>query len=169
MVAPTIVAPERSNIHFTDARGIVRQTDPSRHYTADQLRRKLDEVKSIVWPKWLAENGNDPARLCGLRYEFPELGIFIDDNGEWRRADPEFLKRKLRNADEEEYTPHLNYADLAFGQTSKDIYQRLLKAAHLWRPCIDEELMDAPTLIPFGTHLRLIPRVKEESDVALAG
>ena len=53
MVASTTAAPGRSSvaIFYVDERGIVRQTDPSQHYSADQLRRKLDEVKAIVWPK----------------------------------------------------------------------------------------------------------------------
>ena len=172
MVASTTAAPGRSSvaIFYVDERGIVRQTDPSQHYSADQLRRKLDEVKAIVWPKWLEENGGDPTRLHGLRYEFAELGIFIDGNdGCWRRLDPMYRHRKLRNSDEAEYLPRLNVADLAFGRTRSDIYRRLLQSAHLWGPCIGEEAIDNLTVVQFGGQVRLVPSVDEEADVALVG
>lgn len=147
------------NTHYADKGHVVHQRNPHQHFSAHELTVLLQGVKDKVWPLWLAENGNDPAKLLGLRYAFSEIGCEFDDQGRWYR--------RLSDG----YVQRLNFLDYAFWHTREEICRGLLAINHLRNHAIQS------SGIPFisaeaelRTHLYQVSITEPEtnSDLALA-
>lgn len=111
--------------NFVTENHVVRQADASQHFRASELASQLQLVDQHITPLWLAENGYvERSQLEGQLYNFEQLGLLMDGQGQFYRRKPWLSQGRER----------LNLPDYAFWHGKRDIYAALLAdSGHLRR------------------------------------